>query len=99
MQNSPLGTTQAPPFDIANWWTCAPSLAANTSTMTFPSCTKKHICIFLEFFARLKPAGGNSTMPEPKKGIVIIFAYLNFEPATSRVMIEGAAKAMSSVQR
>jgi hypothetical protein len=60
-----------------------------------PSCTKKTICIRRLFFARLKPSGGSSTTPAPKKGIVMILAYLKAEAGTSRVMIEEAANAMS----
>jgi hypothetical protein len=74
----------------------SPSVAGPTSTMTLPSCTKKHICILLLFFARLKPSGGSSTMPEPKKGRVMIFAYLNSEPATSRVTMLDWANARSA---
>jgi hypothetical protein len=43
----------------------------------------------------LNPSGGSSTMPEPKKGRVMIFAYLNSEPATSRVTMLPCANARS----
>lgn len=89
----PLGTTHTPPREMANVFSSP--LAGPTSTSTLPSCTKKHICILLLFFARLKPSGGSSTSPEPKNGRVMILAYLNSEPATSRVTMLPCANARS----
>ena len=65
--HSPLGTCQTPPFVMAN-------LVPATSTATLPKYTKKTICILREFLVRLKPRGGSSMMPVPKKGIVSVLA-------------------------
>ena len=74
----PLGTTQTPPLLIANCVVSVPlppaAPGAPISTMTLPSWTKKHCCIFREFLARLKPFGGTSTTPLPKNGKVRILA-------------------------
>jgi hypothetical protein len=100
--NIPLGTTHTPPFEIANSFVSdsfpAPpfsSAGGPTVTSTLPWWTKKTICILREFFARLKPSGGSSTIPEPKKGRVIILAYWKADPATSRVTMDDDAYAMS----
>ena len=104
-RNIPLGTTHTPPLEMANSFVSASPLetprpfcstaGGPTVTRTLPSCTKNTICILREFFARLKPSGGNSTMPEPKNGRVIILAYWKDDPATSRVTIDDEAKAIS----
>jgi hypothetical protein len=78
--NVPLGTCHRPPFAI-------PNLFPATSTMTLPEYTKKHMCIFLEFFDLFTPPGGTSTIPVPKKGILSILAYLKEAFLTSRVSI------------
>jgi len=74
----PLGMTHTPPLLIANCVVSAPlppaAPGAPISTITLPSWTKKHCCIFREFFARLKPFGGISTTPLPKNGRVRILA-------------------------
>ena len=67
------------------------------STEIFPLCTKKFICIFLEFLVRLLPPGGSSTMPLPKKGNVWILAYVNVLSFASRLMMLEAAKARSGM--
>jgi hypothetical protein len=102
LENIPLGTTHTPPLDIANSFVSASfavppfsSAGGPTVTNTLPWCTKNTICILREFFARLKPSGGSSTIPEPKKGSVIILAYWKADPATSRVTIDDDAYAMS----
>lgn len=104
IRNIPLGTTHTPPLEIANSFVSAlPRVAlpfwstegGPTVTNTLPTCTKNTICILREFLARLMPSGGSSTIPEPKKGRVIILAYWKADPATSRVTMDDSANAMS----
>ena len=46
-----------------------------TSTTTRPAKTQKTMWFLREFFGRFSPLGGMSTMPEWKKGMVMVFAY------------------------
>lgn len=84
----PRGTCQKPPLVMVK-------MVSHTCTTTLPECTKNIMCILREFLSRLKPSGGISTMPQPKKGVVSVLANLKLPSPLSCISILLLAWAIS----
>ena len=86
VRNVPRGTCHMPPLPMLKE-------VSATLTCTRPEKTQKTMWFFREFFVFFSPPGGISTIPEWKKGKVMVLAYMNLAPLTSRLRPSSATGA------